>query len=110
MTARGTWKNYERRIADDLGGKRIPVTGIDRDAADVVTPLFLVQAKLRKALPSWLFAWVGGIVQQAIGTGRIGIVILRQPGMDNADGLVVMRYGDFVSLHGVVAPETGAER
>jgi hypothetical protein len=40
MTARGTWKSYERRVAADLGGRRIPVSGIDRDGADVECPMF----------------------------------------------------------------------
>jgi hypothetical protein len=103
MTARSTWKAFERVIAADLNGRRIPVTGIDRHGADVVTPMFYAQAKLRKSLPAWLFDWLGGIC----GTtpdGKIGILILRTPRMRNADALVVMRYCDFVSLHG----DTGA--
>ena len=103
MTARNTWKAFERVIAADLNGRRIPVTGIDRHGADVETPMFHAQAKLRKSLPAWLFDWLGGIC----GTtpdGKIGILILRTPRMRNADALVVMRYADFVSLHG----DTGA--
>ena len=46
MTARSTWKASERRVASDLLGQRIPVTGVDRDGADVITPLFHVQVKL----------------------------------------------------------------
>lgn len=106
MTARGTWKAEERRIADDLGGRRIPVTGIDRDEADVVTPLFLVQSKLRRSLPSWLWAWLNPIAARANDAGRVGLLILRTPGMRKADALVVVKYSDFVSLHGVIkAPE-----
>jgi hypothetical protein len=98
------WKRFERRIGDALGGKRVPVTGCDRDAADVITPLFYVQAKCRRNLPAWLWSWLGGIVQQAVGTGRIGILVLRQPGMRNDDSLVVLRFGDFVSLVGALTP------
>ncbi len=72
MTARGTWKAYESRVAKDLGGRRIPVTGIDRDGADVVTPLFHVQVKLRNALPAWLWRWLSGIVGTATAAGKIG--------------------------------------
>ena len=99
MTARGTWKNYERRVASDLGGKRIPVTGIGRDAADVITPLFYVQVKLRNSLPSWLWGWLSGICMDAE-AGKIGVLILKRPGERDTEGLVVMRYGDFVDLHG----------
>lgn len=105
MTARNTWKAEERRIADDLGGKRIPVTGIDRDAADVVTPLFLVQSKLRASLPVWLWSWLYPIAAIAAEQGRIGILVLRKPKMRNEDALVIMRYRDFLQLHDVVKPE-----
>jgi hypothetical protein len=102
VTQRGTWKAYERRVAADLGGRRIPVTGIDRAGADVVTPMFHAQLKLRKALPVWLFDWLGGIVADAQPSGKVGILILRKPRQEDIDALVVMRYGDFVELHGKV--------
>jgi hypothetical protein len=100
VTARGTWKAAERRIAEDLGGRRIPVTGIDRHGADVVTPMFHVQVKLRKALPAWLWAWLAGIRLDAGPHGRVGVLVLKKPRQDDTDGLVVMSYGDFVDLHG----------
>lgn len=100
MTARGTWKAYERRVAEDLGGKRIPVTGIDRDGADVITPMFHIQVKLRKALPSWLWAWLAGIVGTAGDAGKVGILVLRKPRQEDADALVVLRYSDWCDLHG----------
>lgn len=100
MTARNTWKGYERRIAADLNGRRIPVTGIDRHGADVVTQLFHCQVKLRKCLPAWLWEWLGGIRANAKTDGRIGVLILKKPRQDDTDGLVVMSYGDFVDLHG----------
>ena len=102
MTARGTWKAAERRVAMDLGGSRIPVTGIDRDGADVVTPLFHVQVKLRKCLPVWLWAWLTGIRVQASMVGKVGILILKKPRQRDVDGIVVMSYSDFVDLHGKV--------
>lgn len=105
MTARGTWKAAERRVAVDLGGKRIPVTGIDRDGADVVTPLFSVQVKLRKALPTWLWTWLAGIRNDARPAGRIGLLVLKKPRQRDCDGLVVMSYSDFVDLHGPVRVE-----
>lgn len=100
MTARATWKAYELRVAKDLGGRRIPVTGIDRHGADVVSQMFHCQIKLRRALPAWLFAWLSGIVADAKPAGKVGILILRKPRMEDADALVVLRYADFVDLHG----------
>jgi hypothetical protein len=102
MTARGTWKAYELRVAKHLGGRRIPVTGLDRHGADVVTPMFHCQVKLRKALPAWLFAWLDGIVADAKPAGKVGILLLRKPRQDDAEALVVMRYADFCDLHGGV--------
>lgn len=102
MTARATWKAAERRVAADLGGYRVPVTGIDRDGADVRTPLFSVQVKLRKTLPAWLWGWLAGIRASAKDEGRVGILILKKPRQDDRDGLVVMSYGDFVELYGKV--------
>lgn len=107
MTARATWKGAERRIAADLGGARIPVTGIDRDGADVVTPMFHVQVKLRKALPAWLWAWLAGIRSDATPAGKVGVLILKKPRQDDREGLVVMSYGDFVELHGRPAAYSG---
>lgn len=102
MTARNTWKSAERRVAEDLGGQRIPVTGIDRDGADVVTPLFAVQVKLRKALPAWLWGWLSGIRSTAAPVGKVGILILKRPRQKDTEGLVVMSYGDFVDHFGSV--------
>jgi hypothetical protein len=105
MTQRGTWKAAERRVAEDLGGQRIPVTGIDRDGADVVTPLFHCQVKLRKALPVWLWTWLAGIRGDATPAGKVGILVLKKPRQRDCDGLVVMSYGDFIDLHGAI-PES----
>ena len=103
MTARNTWKAAERRVAADLGGSRIPVTGIDRDGADVITPLFHCQVKLRKCLPAWLWGWVSGIRSDAQPKGKIGLLILKLPRQRDTEGLVVMSYGDFIDLCGKVS-------
>lgn len=100
MTARGTWKRWEWLVGRDLGGRRIPVTGIDRAGADVVTPMFHVQLKLRNSLPAWPWAWLAGIRTDAKAHGKVGILLLRKPRQENAEALVVMSYGDFCDLHG----------
>ncbi len=102
MTARATWKGAERRVAADLHGQRIPVTGVDRDGADVVTPCFHVQVKLRKSLPAWLWTWLDGICGDAAAHGKIGILVLKKPRQPDVEGLVVLRYGDFVDLCGTL--------
>lgn len=100
MTARGTWKAYELRVSKDLGGKRIPVTGLDRHGADVITPMFHCQIKLRNSLPAWLFTWLEGIVGTAAQQNKVGILILRKPRQEDNDALVIVRYRDWVELHG----------
>jgi hypothetical protein len=107
VTARATWKAAERRVAADLGGARIPVTGIDRDGADVVTPMFHVQVKLRKALPAWLWGWLDGIRLDAQPHGKTGILILKKPRQRDEDGLVILSYRDFVDLHGTPSQGEG---
>lgn len=104
MTARGTWKRDEAEIAHALGGRRIPVTGIDRDGADVITPLFHIQAKLRRSLPKWLWTWLSGICATTA-PGKVGVLILRTPRMRRSEALVVLRFQDFVDLHGQPARE-----
>jgi hypothetical protein len=106
MTARSTWKASERRIAEDLLGQRIPVTGVDRAGADVVTSLFHVQVKLRKSLPQWLWGWLSGIVGDAAPHMKIGVLVLKKPRQRDAEGLVVLRYGDFVDLVGRIDEES----
>jgi hypothetical protein len=110
VTSRSTWKASERRVAADLHGQRIPVTGIDRDGADVVTPLFHVQVKLRKSLPNWLWDWLNGIVGDADGHGKVGVLVLKRPRQRDAEGLVVLRYGDFVDLVGRIDEDLGYPR
>ena len=72
------WKQFERRIAKRVGGKRIPCTG-EKDGADVVAPSFVYQAKLRKGVPSYLRDWLSGIVSAAERCGATGILIWKNP-------------------------------
>lgn len=109
MTARTTWKNFERRCAARLGGRRIPVTGIDRHGADVEHDVFSYQCKLRRGQPSYLREWLAGIVGSAATSGKVGIVIWKEPGRRDDEALVVLRLKDWQDLHGVdsstVVPE-----
>jgi hypothetical protein len=61
--------------------------------------MFHCQLKLRKALPSWLFEWMRGIVSTTP-DGKTGVLILRHPGQRDDEALVIMRFADFVDLHG----------
>jgi hypothetical protein len=43
---------------------------------------------------------MGGIVATAAKSGRIGVLILKTPRMEDEDSLVVLRWKDWVDLHG----------
>ena len=75
------------------------------DGADVVSGLFHVQVKLRRSLPQWLWDWLGGIVGDAAPHKKIGVLVLKKPRQRDAEGLVVLRYGDFVDLVGRIDVE-----
>jgi len=98
------WKRYERELARDIGERRIPVTGIDRDGADFTGGPYCYQAKYRKVIPSWLFSWLAGICGTA-GKDRVGVLVLNQPGKRRADSIVCLRWADWVDIVGT--PEEG---
>lgn len=100
-----TWKKAERAVAIALGGERIPVTGIDRDGADVVTELFHVQVKHRRSIPAYLGEWLSGIRGTAQAQGKVGIVVLHVPGTEYRDAVVLVSLSDFQDLHGPVRSE-----
>ena len=94
------WKAFERRVAERVGGKRIPVTG-ERDGADVIAGPFVYQAKLRRGLPSYLREWLRGIVAAGERCGATGVVIWKQPHTRDDEAVVVLRLRDWQDLHGV---------
>ncbi len=103
--SRTGWKQFERRLAADCGGRRIPVTGIDRDGADVSHPMFGYQLKLRKSIPVWLGQWLAGIVGTAMDSGKIGVLVLKRPRQRDTEALVILRWADWILLHGAPIQE-----
>lgn len=104
-----SWKRAERMIAADCGGARIPVTG-ERHGSDVDHPMFCFQLKVRRSLPTWLFTWLSGIVATASRTNRIGVLVLNLPRKPRRGALVILRWDDWVSLHGSQPAETVEEQ
>ena len=82
-----SWKAFERRVAERVGGKRIPVTG-ERDGADVIAGPFVYQAKLRRGLPSYLRDWLRGIVAAGERSGTTGVVVWKAPREKDNDAVV----------------------
>lgn len=93
------WKRAERQHARDVGTERIPVTG-ERDGADFVAGPFAYQLKVRKVIPAWIGAWLGGICAMAARSNRTGVLVLNRPHRPRRAALVVLRWQDWVDLHG----------
>jgi len=50
--------------------------------------------------PSWIFEWLEGIVGNAKPKEKIGVLVLRRPNQPRRKSLVVLRWDDWVDLHG----------
>lgn len=94
-----SWKAFERRLCVDMGTTRIPANG-ERHGADGTTELFCFQFKLRRRLPTWLWAWLDGVSSVARPVGKIGVLVLKVPHQRDTDALVVLRWKDWQDLHG----------
>jgi hypothetical protein len=99
-----TWKARERGVAKRLGGRRIPVTGIDRDGADVETPLLCVQAKHGRRRPGYLKGWLDGIRATASARGKVGVVVWSLKHERGDEAVVLLALRDFEALHGSIGP------
>ena len=51
ITEMSNWKNFERRVAAKVGGKRIPITG--RECLDIDHPYLDIECKHRQSYPLW---------------------------------------------------------
>ena len=105
MTA---WKRAERRVAADLGGVRVPVTGRSRgDAPDIAHDRLALEVKHRASLPAWLT----GALEQARASrrdGRIPVAVLHASGTRYGDALCVVALQ--VDLRALLAPQNVRER
>lgn len=95
------WKAFERRLAADLGLRRIPVTG-ERDGADFENALFVYQAKKRKLFPGYVAEWLDRVCGKAASRvpGKIGVVVMQRPRQPDTEALVIVRWSDWLALHG----------
>ena len=87
------WKKYERRIARDLGGRRVGVLGSE----DIEHPIYSIEAKLLKSLPKWLT----GLWKQTQGNcpaGKIPFACVKEKNRNDDNAFVILRYIDFKNL------------
>ena len=92
------WKSGERRVAELLGGRRVPVSGRTRgDCPDVEHPSLSIECKSRKKLP----AWIEDAVKQAddcTRSGQLAIAVFHQDGKKYQDALEMIRLSEVANL------------
>ncbi len=92
-----SWKVAERRVAEILGGERVPVNGRIRSSApDIAHDTLSIEVKSRKRVPAWLT----GAMEQAKASsrdGRLPVAVLHQKGKPYAGALCAMRLEDLAS-------------
>lgn len=69
--------------------------------------MFGYQLKFRKKFPPMWWNWLSGIVGKCADSNQIGVLVLNRPHHDRKEALVVLRWCDWVALHGepVIEPE-----
>ncbi|MCA3748071.1 MAG: hypothetical protein IN808_02905 [Rubrobacter sp.] len=93
-----SWKQAERRIAEILGGRRVPVSGRQRgDAPDIEHPALSIEVKSRRAIPAWIEDALEQ-AQSASRDGKVPVCVLHRDGNRYADALVICRLSEFVKL------------
>jgi hypothetical protein len=89
------WKACERRVAELLGDRRVPVSGRTRgDCPDIEHPTLSIECRSRTKLP----AWIEDAMNQAEASARgrqLPVVVLHEDRAPCAQSLVVARLQDF---------------
>lgn len=98
-----TWKKVERAVAKKLGGERIPVTGRIRGSApDIAHPVYAVEVKHRKCLPSWIRTAMAQAEASKRPPQRVAIAVLHECSTRHDSDIVLMSLRDFVSWCGPI--------
>ncbi len=112
MTDKG-WKQFERRICRDHGDERRPVSGrqTDRHGADNEgrNPFLVIQCKLDKSLPKYIGETVRGTAAKAATQQRLGITIWKEPGLHDNNGVVMLRYDQWLEWFGPLTPNADTQ-
>ena len=88
------WKTSERRIAEELGGVRVPVRVVLVAMLQIYHPTLSIEVKSRKRLPKWLERAVAQ-AEEAAKQPQLPVAVLHQDGRRYQDALVVIRLKDF---------------
>ena len=89
-------------MAKALGVERIPVSGRQKDkhGADFQDGLVMYQAKQGYDQPGYILGWLRGICTTAEKHNKLGAVVWKKKGKGMEDAVVVIRFEDWVQLHG----------
>ena len=112
---RASWKASERRMAEALGGKRVPITGRSRgDAPDIEHPQFAIEHKAGAVLSTRLQTALVQARAAAAGTGKTPLVTVEHFRGGNVGNIKVVMMGldDWIEWFGptkadVVVPDDG---
>ena len=89
-----TWKHCERAVARLLGGTRTGCNGESR--RDVEHPVWSIEVKHRKSLPSWLHDAMAQAEIEA--EHRTPMVVLHEKQMKYEDCYVIVRLKHFKEI------------
>lgn len=93
------WKATERRVAKQLGGKRVPVSGRQRgDSPDVEHEDFSIEVKSWYNIPDWLYDAVDQAKKSATGD-KIPLVVLHKKGMKTNTDLAIFEMSGIMKLY-----------
>ena len=90
---RNRGKDYERWLANDLGGRRTGILGNE----DVLTPRFSVEAKEREKMPKFIKDCVGQAIRNCP-DNKLPIVCLHKLGGSHHGDIVIMEYSVFKAI------------
>lgn len=93
------WKKSERKVAKELGGKRIPASGsaqFEGELGDVFEHTFEVECKYRKHFAAC--EWFKVVRTRSYQTKKIPMLVVREKGMRDGE-LVVVSLKDFAQLY-----------
>lgn len=89
------WKSWERKIADYVGGERVPITGRQRGSApDIKHNWLSIEVKQRKKIAELLKDAMRQ-AEASAGPRQLPVVILVETGSKVGDAFIFCRLSDF---------------
>ena len=82
-----SWKQFERRIAKRLDGRRVGILGKE----DIEHPLFSIECKLLKELPKGLTEPYKQ-AEKNCPAGKIAIVCMKEKKKQDGNALIIMSF------------------